>query len=105
VILEVCKLDPEVKAKDINAKQIRGIVNQLINWRLKIIGTQGFKHAEVSGGGVRTEEVNDRTMESKKVKGLYFTGEVLDIVGHRGGYNLHFAWASGFVAGRSLAAK
>jgi len=54
---------------------------------------------------VRTEEVNDRTMESKLVKGLYFTGEVLDIVGHRGGYNLHFAWASGFVAGKSLAAK
>jgi len=105
VILEVCKLNPDVKAKDINAKQIRGIVNQLINWRLKITGTQGFKHAEVSGGGVRTEEVNDRTMESKLVKGLYFTGEVLDIVGHRGGYNLHFAWASGFVAGKSLASK
>ncbi len=105
VILEVCKLDPEVKAKDINAKQIRGIVNQLINWRLKIIGTQGFKHAEVSGGGVRTDEVNDRTMESKKVKGLYFTGEVLDIVGHRGGYNLHFGWASGYVCGKSLAGK
>ena len=105
VLLEVCNLDQDVKAKDINAKQIRSLVNQLINWRLKITDTQGFKHAEVSGGGIRTEEVNDKTFESKKVKGLYFTGEVLDIVGHRGGYNLHFAWASGFVAGKSLAAK
>ena len=105
VILEVCKLAPEVKAKDINAKQIRSIVNQLMNWRLKIVDTQGFKHAEVSGGGLRTDEVEAKTMQSKKVKGLYFTGEVLDITGHRGGYNLHFAWASGFVAGKSLAGQ
>lgn len=103
VVLEVCNLDCEIKAKDINAKQIRSIVNQLMNWRLRIVGTQGFKHAEVSGGGVRTDEVESKTMESKKVKGLYFSGEVLDVTGHRGGYNLHFAWASGFTAGRSLA--
>ena len=105
VLLEVCKLDSDIKAKDINAKQIRSIVNQLINWRLKITDTQGFKHAEVSGGGVRTDEVDNKSMESKKVKGLFFTGEVLDITGHRGGYNLHFAWASGYVAGKSLATK
>ncbi len=105
VLLEVCKLDIERKAKDVNAKQIRSLVNQLINWRVKIIGTQGFKHAEVSGGGVRTDEVDNKTFESKKVKGLFFSGEVLDITGHRGGYNLHFAWASGFIAGKSLAGK
>ncbi len=105
VLLEVCKLDIERKAKDVNAKQIRSLVNQLINWRVKIIGTQGFKHAEVSGGGVRTDEVDNKTFESKKVKGLFFSGEVLDITGHRGGYNLHFAWASGHLAGRSLAGK
>ena len=105
VILEVCNLDVDIKAKDINAKQIRSLVNQLMNWRLKINGTQGFKHAEVSGGGVRTDEVDSKTMESKKVKGLYFTGEVLDITGHRGGFNLHFAWASGYVCGKSLAGK
>ena len=105
VLLEVCNLDAEVKAKDINAKQIRSLVNQLMNWRLKITDTQGFKHAEVSGGGVRTDEVDNKTMESKKVKGLFFSGEVLDIVGQRGGYNLHFAWASGFIAGKSLAGK
>lgn len=105
VLLEVCNINEDSKAKDINAKQIRAIVNQLQNWRLPINGTQGFKHAEVSGGGIRTDEVDGKTMQSKKVKGLYFGGEVLDITGHRGGYNLHFAWASGFIAGKALAKK
>ena len=103
VLLEVCKLDIEIKAKDVNAKMVRNLANQLLNWRLQIIDTQGFKHAEVSGGGVRTDEVESHTMESKKVKGLYFAGEVLDITGHRGGYNLHFAWSSGYIAGKAMA--
>ncbi len=103
VILDVCGIDKEIFAKDINAKQIRAIVNRLINWRFKIVNTQGFKHAEASGGGIRTDEVDNKTYESKKCKGIYFAGEVLDIVGNRGGYNLHFAWASGFLAGHSLA--
>lgn len=102
VLLEVCGLDKEVLAKDINAKQIRSLVNQLMNWRLQIVDTQGFKHAEVSGGGVRTDEVDSKTYESKKAKGIYFAGEVLDITGHRGGYNLHFAWASGYIVGKSI---
>ncbi len=102
IVLDVCKIDREIKAKDINAKQIRAVVNILINWRFKVINTQGFKHAEASAGGIRTDEINNKTYESKKCKGLYFAGEVLDIVGNRGGYNLHFAWASGYLAGRSL---
>ncbi|MCP4970215.1 MAG: NAD(P)/FAD-dependent oxidoreductase [Arcobacter sp.] len=102
ILLDVCKINKESKAKDINAKQLRSIVNTLINWRFKITNTQGFKHAEASGGGVRTDEVDSNTYESKKCKGLYFAGEVLDIVGNRGGYNLHFAWASGYLVGKSL---
>jgi predicted flavoprotein YhiN len=69
---------------------------------MKVTDTQGFKHAEASGGGIRTDEVDSKTYESKKCKGLYIAGEVLDIVGNRGGYNLQFAWASGFLAGKSL---
>jgi predicted Rossmann fold flavoprotein len=105
ILFEICKIDKNTKAKDINAKQIRAIVNTLTNWRMKITDTQGFKHAEASGGGVRVDEVDEKTYESKKCKGLYFAGEVLDIVGNRGGYNLQFAWASGHIAGRSLAKK
>ncbi|QDF30361.1 NAD(P)/FAD-dependent oxidoreductase [Halarcobacter anaerophilus] len=105
VIFEICKIDKQSKAEDINAKQIRAILNTLINWRFKITDTQGFKHAEASGGGIRTEEVDNKTFESKKCEGLYFAGEILDIVGNRGGYNLQFAWASGFLAGKALSQK
>jgi predicted Rossmann fold flavoprotein len=105
VLLDICKIDKESTAKNINAKQIRGLVNTLINWRFKITDTQGFKHAEASGGGIRTDEVDSKTYQSKKCKGLYLAGEVLDVVGNRGGYNLQFAWASGFVVGKSISKK
>ncbi|XPV68691.1 MAG: NAD(P)/FAD-dependent oxidoreductase [Halarcobacter sp.] len=103
ILLDICKIDKQSKAKDINAKQIRALVNVITNWRMKITDTQGFKHAEASGGGIRTDEVDSKTFESKKCRGLYLAGEVLDVVGNRGGYNLQFAWASGFLAGQSLA--
>lgn len=102
VLLDICKISLETKANEINAKQIKAISYQLNQWKMKIIDTQGFAHAEASGGGVRTIEVDNRTYESKLVKNLYFAGEVLDIVGNRGGFNLHFAWASGYLVGKSL---
>lgn len=103
VLLEICKINIDTKANEINAKQIKAIAYQLNSWKMKIIDTQGFGHAEASGGGVRTIEVDNRTYESKLVKNLFFAGEVLDIVGNRGGFNLHFAWASGYLVGKSLA--
>ena len=102
VLLDICKINLDTKASEINAKQIKAISYQLNQWKMKIIDTQGFAHAEASGGGVRTIEVDNRTYESKLVKNLYFAGEVLDIVGNRGGFNLHFAWASGYLVGKSL---
>ena len=103
VLLDICKIDIETIAKYINAKQIKSIAYQLNSWKLKVTDTQGFGHAEASGGGVRTDEVDNKTYESKKVPNLYFAGEVLDIVGNRGGFNLQFAWASGYLVGKSLA--
>ena len=102
VLLDLCKINQDTKAGDINAKQIKAIAYQLNAWKLKITDTQGFGHAEASGGGVRTAEVDNKTYESKLVKNLYFAGEVLDIVGNRGGFNLQFAWASGYLVGKSL---
>ena len=102
VLLDICKIDLNTKASEINAKQIKAISYQLNQWKLKVIDSQGFGHAEASGGGVRTAEVDNKTYESKLVKGLYFAGEVLDIVGNRGGFNLQFAWASGYLVGKSL---
>ncbi len=81
---------------------IAKLVDTLKCWRVKITQTHGFKHAEVCNGGVETDEIDPKTMESKIVKNLFFTGEVLDITGERGGYNFAFAWASGYLAGRSV---
>jgi len=89
-------------AKDINIKSAKKIANLLLNWRFEISATHGFRHAEVSGGGVDTDEINPKTMESKKQKNLYFCGEVLDVVGKRGGYNFAFAWASAYLASRDI---
>ncbi|MBT5935633.1 NAD(P)/FAD-dependent oxidoreductase, partial [Sulfurimonas sp.] len=81
------------------------VANTILNWRFEVSETHGFKHAEVSGGGVDTQEINPKTMESLKCKNLYFCGEVLDVVGRRGGYNFAFAWASAYVAAKDIIHK
>ena len=69
-------------------------------WPLRAEGAEGFNKAEVTLGGVDTIDLSSRTMESKKAPGLYFVGEVIDVTGRLGGYNLHWAWASGHAAGQ-----
>jgi predicted Rossmann fold flavoprotein len=76
-------------------------VESLKNHRFKVAGTRGWNEAEFTSGGVNVDEVNIETMESKLHKGIYFAGEVLDVNGERGGYNLGWAWASGYVAGQT----
>ncbi len=76
------------------------IAKKLHHWQLKPNGTEGYRTAEVTKGGVDTNEVSSKTFESRKVKGLYFIGEVLDVTGHLGGYNFQWAWSSGFCAGQ-----
>ncbi|HZD09234.1 MAG TPA: NAD(P)/FAD-dependent oxidoreductase, partial [Candidatus Limnocylindrales bacterium] len=71
------------------------------NWRITPAGTEGYAKAEVTAGGVDTNELSARTMESRKVPGLYFIGEVVDVTGHLGGFNFQWAWASGFSAGQA----
>lgn len=72
-------------------------------WTVCPSGSEGYEKAEVTAGGVDTVELNARTMESRKVPGLYFIGEVVDVTGHLGGFNFQWAWASGAAAGRALA--
>lgn len=101
-LLEDAKIPPKTLAKEVHTKMAKQIVSKIKDWRFKINDTHGFKHAEVSGGGVNTAEVNEKTMESQKCAGVYFAGEVLDIVGRRGGFNFHFAWASGHLAAKDM---
>jgi hypothetical protein len=80
--------------------ELDSIGRSLHQWQLRADDTEGFNKAEVTLGGVDTDELSSRTMESKKVPGLYFLGEVIDVTGHLGGYNLHWAWASGYAGGQ-----
>lgn len=71
------------------------------NWQVTPIGTEGYEKAEVTAGGVDTNELSSKTMESRKVPGLYFIGEVVDVTGHLGGFNFQWAWSSGYSAGQA----
>ena len=83
-------------------KDLSNIGETLNNWKVRFTGTEGYDRAEVTLGGVSTAELSSQTMESKKVKGLYFIGEVVDVTGWLGGYNFQWAWSSGFAAGSSV---
>jgi hypothetical protein len=72
------------------------------NWEIVPEGTEGYEKAEVTVGGVSTDELSAKTMESRKVPGLFFIGEVVDVTGHLGGHNFQWAWASGFCAGQAV---
>jgi predicted Rossmann fold flavoprotein len=72
------------------------------NWRITPEGTEGYAKAEVTAGGVDTNELSAKTMESRTVPGLYFIGEVVDVTGHLGGFNFQWAWASGYCAGQAV---
>lgn len=89
-------------AEDLKDGDYRKIANVLKNWKMRVIADNGFKFAQVTAGGIKTDEINPKTMESKKVNGLYFAGEIMDVDGMCGGYNLHWAWTSGYIAGNSV---
>ena len=83
----------------LNKQEVKKLIKILLGFEFEVIGSDGFDDAQVTSGGVNLEEVNKTTLESLLVEGLYFTGEVLDIDGKSGGYNLQWAWSSGFLAG------
>ena len=89
----------------ISKEEIRKISNILTDFRFNIIGSKSWDSAQVTAGGVKTDEINNTTMESKLVKGLYFAGEIVDVDGDCGGFNLQWAWSSGYVAGKNSASK
>ena len=82
--------------------ELYAISQRLHCWTLHPVGTEGYSKAEVTVGGIDTSELSSKTMEAKKVPGLFFIGEVVDVTGHLGGYNFQWAWASGAAAGRAL---
>ncbi|MBF0486572.1 MAG: NAD(P)/FAD-dependent oxidoreductase [Nitrospirae bacterium] len=98
-----CEINSYVRPiNQFNDKELREIAGHLHDWKLWPAKTEGYKRAEAVIGGVDTGELSSKTMEAKKVNGLYFTGEVMDVTGQLGGYNLHWAWASGYACGRHM---
>ncbi len=97
----ICKAEG-VKGRiaDLPDKQLEKMARAVNDWRIKPAGTEGYRTAEVTLGGVDTDELSSKTMEAKNQPGLYFIGEVVDVTGHLGGFNFQWAWSSGYVAGQ-----
>ena len=85
---------------DLSDQTLRNVSDRVHHWKISPTGTEGYRTAEVTLGGVDTDELSSKTMESKKHPGLYFIGEVVDVTGHLGGHNFQWAWSSGWCAGQ-----
>jgi len=87
---------------DLKKENLLFIAESLHNFQVPISGSEGYEKAEVTSGGIDTNELSSKTMETVKVQGLYFIGEVVDVTGWLGGYNFQWAWSSGFAAGNAV---
>lgn len=96
---------PEATLKQLTPGQIATLVDNLQNWRVQPNGTEGYRTAEVTIGGVDTHALSSKTMQVNKVPGLYFIGEVVDVTGWLGGYNFQWAWSSAWACAQALAAS
>ncbi|EOD2803879.1 TPA: NAD(P)/FAD-dependent oxidoreductase [Klebsiella aerogenes] len=94
---------PDVTLKQLNVRDQQALVETLTAWRVQPNGTEGYRTAEVTLGGVDTNELSSRTMEARKAPGLYFIGEVMDVTGWLGGYNFQWAWSSAWACAQALA--
>ena len=83
-------------------RDLEALAGQLKAWKIVPSGTEGYAKAEVTVGGVDTDELSSRTMETKKVPGLFVIGEAADVTGWLGGYNFQWAWSSGWAAGEAV---
>ena len=103
-LLKECGISPLSKMSDtLRDDEMMRIAKKIKSWRFDVTGTMPWENAQVTSGGIERSEIDEKTMESKLVKGLYVTGELLDVDGPCGGYNLHWAWASGKLAGSEAA--
>lgn len=90
----------DTRIADLSDDKLRSVADFINSWKIKPNGTEGYRTAEVTLGGVDTDGISSKTFEAKTTKGLYFIGEVLDVTGHLGGHNFQWAWSSGWCAGQ-----
>ena len=103
VVMPMAGLDPEVKLSEVSQKELNRLLHLISHLEADVTGTRGFKFAQLSTGGIPVTEIDPRTMESRIVPGLHFAGEVVDVIGPCGGFNLQWCWTSGALAGHGLA--
>jgi predicted Rossmann fold flavoprotein len=105
VLIKEGNLNPMDSVNHLDKKSIHTLVKKIKEFKIEIIETNSFSNAQVTAGGISTNEVYPETLESKLVKNLYVIGELLDIDGTCGGYNLQWAWTTGYLAGKSAGEK
>ena len=103
VVLKIGKISNDRKAGSLSESELTRIVKTLKQFQTVVIGTNPFEQAQICAGGIQTKEMNPSNMESQIVSGLYFAGEIVDVDGICGGYNLQWAWSSGYLAGKGAA--
>lgn len=96
----VSEMGCDGRLADQSDKKLRRLAERINRWQVIPSGTEGYRTAEVTLGGVSTDELSSKTMEAKKIPGLFFIGEVVDVTGHLGGYNFQWAWSSAYCAGQ-----
>jgi len=101
-VLQALKVVPDITLKQLNSKQQTELAQTLHAWRIQPNGTEGYRTAEVTLGGVDTTQLSSKTMEARAVPGLYFIGEVADVTGWLGGYNFQWAWSSAWACAQAL---
>jgi predicted Rossmann fold flavoprotein len=104
VFIELLKLDSEKECHQVSAKERKQIRFLLKNLKFRITGHRSFKEAIITAGGIPTNEIFSKTLESKLISGLHFAGEIIDLDADTGGYNLQIAWSTGWLAGNSCLA-
>ena len=102
IIIGLSGIDEYKKVNEITKEERQRLVGLIKNLEFNIDSLRGYDEAIITKGGIDVKEINPKTMESKKVPGLYFVGEVLDLDSLTGGYNLQLAWSTGYVAGNSI---
>ena len=104
--IAICKASrlykSDILISSLSDRDLRAIAEKIKSFPLEITGTKGFLNAQVTSGGINVKEINEKTMESKLCKNLYFAGEIIDVDGGCGGFNLQWAWSSGYVAGMNI---
>jgi len=99
--ITLSNIPPDKKTRDITREERRNMGRLLKNLVITITGNEGYKEAVITAGGVCVDELSSSTMESKIIKGLFFAGEVIDVDGYTGGYNLQIAFSTGYLAGKN----